>query len=39
MPVTEYAWSSYGVYAEARIDTLLSPNPLYTALGVTAAER
>jgi putative transposase len=35
----EYPWSSYGANAQGRTDALLSPHPLYTALGVTAAER
>jgi putative transposase len=35
----EYKWSSYGTNAQGRADALLSPHPLYTALGTTAAER
>jgi len=35
----EYQWSSYGANAQGRRDPLLCPHPLYTALGVTAAER
>jgi putative transposase len=35
----EYRWSSYGTNAQGRGDRLLSPHPLYTALGLTAAER
>lgn len=35
----EYPWSSYGANAQGRADILLSPHPLYTALGATAADR
>ncbi len=35
----EYKWSSYGANAQGRADALLSPHPLYLALGATAAER
>ena len=35
----EYEWSSYGANAQGREDRLLSPHPLYTALGDTAVER
>jgi putative transposase len=35
----EYPWSSYGANAQDRTDALLSPHPLYTALGMTAPER
>jgi putative transposase len=35
----EYKWSSYGANAQGRVDALLSPHPLYTALGETAADR
>lgn len=35
----EYQWSSYGANAQGRHDPRLCPHPLYTALGVTAAER
>ena len=35
----EYKWSSYGANAQGRPDPLLSPHPLYAALGVTATER
>jgi putative transposase len=30
----EYPWSSYGANAQDRTDALLSPHPLYTALGM-----
>jgi len=35
----EYKWSSYGANAQGRVDALLSPHPLYTALGQTAFDR
>jgi putative transposase len=35
----EYQWSSYGANAQGRVDPLLTPHPLYTALGTTDAER
>ncbi len=35
----EYRWSSYGANAQGQPDPLLSPHPLYTALGPTAADR
>jgi len=35
----EYMWSSYGANAQGRTDPLLSPHPLYTALGPAAADR
>lgn len=35
----EYTWSSYGANAQGREDPLLSPHPLYMALGTTATER
>jgi putative transposase len=34
----EYKWSSYGANAQGRLDRLLSPHPLYTALGPAAAD-
>jgi len=35
----EYTWSSYGANAQGRADPLVSPHPLYTALGRAAADR
>jgi putative transposase len=35
----EYKWSSYGANAQGWPDPLLSPHPLYSALGPTAADR
>jgi putative transposase len=35
----EYPWSSYGANAQGRAEALLSPHPLYIALGATPAER
>jgi len=35
----EYQWSSYGANAQGRTDVLLSPHPLYTALGTIPTER
>jgi putative transposase len=35
----EYKWSSYGANAQGRIDTLLAPHSLYTALGENPAIR
>jgi putative transposase len=35
----EYKWSSYGANAQGREDSLITPHPLYTALGETAADR
>jgi putative transposase len=35
----EYTWSSYGFNAEGVDSSLLTPHPLYLALGRTAAER
>jgi len=35
----EYKWSSYGANAQGRADVLLTPHPLYTALGENAAIR
>ncbi|TVP90169.1 MAG: transposase [Thioalkalivibrio sp.] len=35
----EYQWSSYGANAQGRPDPLLSPHPLYTALGSVPADR
>lgn len=35
----EYKRSSYGANAQGRDDALLTPHPLYTALGTTAADR
>lgn len=35
----EYKWSSYGANAQGQPDPLLSPHPMYTALGHTASER
>jgi len=35
----EYQWSSYGANAQGRSDPLLSPHPLYTALGSIPADR
>lgn len=37
--VGEYKWSSYGANAQGRADVLLTPHPLYTALGENAAIR
>jgi len=34
-----YRWSSYRTQAEGRADTLLTPHPLYRALGRSEAER
>lgn len=35
----EYKWSSHGANAQGREDALLSPHPLYTALGASPADR
>src|SRR6266566_5488749 len=35
----EYKWSSYIGNAQGPTDAVLSPHPLYSALGVTVAER
>lgn len=35
----EYAWSSYAANATGKSDALLTPHPLYNALGVNRAER
>jgi putative transposase len=35
----EYRWSSYAANAQGRVDALLSPHPLYTALGPTVHDR
>jgi putative transposase len=35
----EYQWSSYGANAQALNDPLLTPHPLYTALGPCASSR
>lgn len=35
----EYKWSSYGANAQGRADALISPHPLYAALGSTDTER
>lgn len=35
----EYKWSSHGANAQGREDALLSPHPLYTALGPSPADR
>jgi putative transposase len=34
----EYKWSSYGANARGQTDSLLTPHPLYMALGATAAD-
>ena len=34
-----HAWSSYPVYAEGAQNVILTPNPLYEALGTSAQER
>ena len=35
----EYQWSSYGANAQGREDSLITPHPLYTALGETTIDR
>ena len=35
----EYAWSSYKTNATGKVDPLLQPHPLYTALGQDAVQR
>jgi putative transposase len=37
--VTDYPWSSYGHYAGARADKLITPHPLYWELGNTPFAR
>ena len=37
--LSDYAWSSYPVYAEGAANPLLSRHPLYEALGASPAER
>lgn len=34
-----YKYSSYGYYAEERVDELLTPSPAYLGLSKNAAER